>query len=207
MVKLTDQQIKDKVFKNTLETCEYLSGYQNCYSKIKLKCIKHEYVFQTQWDNIRRNTRAHHVCPLCIQQDKNNRYKENRVELKCDYCSKIFIRPKSKLKNSKSGLYFCCREHKDLAQSMKSGEDFNIIRPQHYGKVSSNYRKCAFSIYEHKCAVCGWQEDQQILQVHHIDGNRENNDKKNLIILCPNCHAKITFGKYKLVDREKIIKI
>jgi len=43
------------------------------------------------------------------------------------------------------------------------------------------------------CQDCGqgedWHGNKLILHVHHIDGNRKNNNIENLILLCPNCHA------------------
>lgn len=80
------------------------------------------------------------------------------------------------------------------------------MRPEHYGNDGiTNYRVKAFQNYPHKCSICGWDEDEDILQVHHIDENRKNGSLDNLIILCPNCHWKITTHKYKLIDREKIV--
>ena len=137
-------------------------------------------------------------CPQCIEEERAKRYAEQRVELICAYCNQTFIRSKSSLNKSKSGLYFCCREHKDLAQRIENGEMFKEIRPSHYGNGKEVYRDIAFREYSHKCAVCGYDEDVDILQVHHKDSNRNNNDKTNLCILCPNCHAKITYGKYQL---------
>lgn len=72
----------------------------------------------------------------------------------------------------------------------------------HPNYTGNNYRKKAFDNYEHKCAVCGWNEDEDILEVHHIDENREHNDLENLKILCPICHRKITSGKYQLIDNN-----
>lgn len=43
-----------------------------------------------------------------------------------------------------------------------------------------------------KCECCGlteWLGQPIKLQVHHIDGNRQNDNLDNLQILCPNCHA------------------
>lgn len=43
-----------------------------------------------------------------------------------------------------------------------------------------------------KCENCGLEEwlGQPInLEVHHIDGDRLNNNLNNLILLCPNCHS------------------
>lgn len=209
MSKLTEEEIKQKVFNNTLQTCEYVSNYENSNSTITVKCIKHNIVFQTKWENVRRDNRAHHICPLCQEEDKNKKYENSRTEIECAYCHKKFIKPNSKLENSKSGLYFCCREHKDLAQQIGSGGEFDKIRPDHYGKYlddSQNYRLKALRTYSNKCAICNYDEEPKILQVHHIDENRSNNKLDNLIILCPNCHAKITWGGYKLIDKKMIIK-
>jgi len=37
------------------------------------------------------------------------------------------------------------------------------------------------------CERCGYSKFE-ILQVHHKDRNRENNDVSNLELICPNCH-------------------
>lgn len=197
-------KIAEKVYKNSLETCEYVGGYINATSNIRVRCIIHEEEFETKWDNIRRDNRAHHICPICKEEDKTERFQDNREEVECAYCGKHFHKPKSKL-NSKSGLYFCCREHKDLSQRIESGEDFEALRPAHYGEISSNYRTLAFRIYEHKCACCGWDEDERILEVHHIDENHSNNKDTNLVILCPTCHRKITLGYYTYDNKSKTL--
>jgi 5-methylcytosine-specific restriction endonuclease McrA len=80
------------------------------------------------------------------------------------------------------------------------------MRPDHYDTGEHRYRERSFAKYEHKCAVCGWDEDEDVLEVHHIDENRSNNSIDNLIILCPTCHRKLTTGKYYLQDRIKINK-
>jgi len=56
------------------------------------------------------------------------------------------------------------------------------------------------------CAICG-NRGIQILTKHHIDGNRSNNTYENLIILCHNCHHKITnkkgLTKSRIIDRKR----
>lgn len=205
MAKLSLEQIKQKVFNNSLKTCIYISGYENVNSIIKVKCLIHNYEFETKYENVRRSNRQHHICPYCIEQDRNKKYENSRQEVTCAYCGEKFFKPISKLEKSKSGLYFCCREHKDLAQRVQSGEKFDIIRPDHYAKITDqilDYRKSAFNNYEHKCYICGWDEDQSILEVHHINENHSDNKISNLMILCPICHRKLTSHKYKLINNN-----
>jgi len=56
-------------------------------------------------------------------------------------------------------------------------------------------REMVISLLGGKCAVCGSTEN---LHIHHIDGNRENNTAKNLILLCSSCHRRVHNGKIKL---------
>jgi len=44
----------------------------------------------------------------------------------------------------------------------------------------------------HKCEYCKneiWMDNPITLEVHHLDGNRGNNELTNLQLLCCNCHA------------------
>jgi len=44
----------------------------------------------------------------------------------------------------------------------------------------------------HKCECCQkemWLGGQIVLELDHINGDRDNNSRENLQLLCPNCHA------------------
>jgi len=41
------------------------------------------------------------------------------------------------------------------------------------------------------CYTCGYD---RVVDIHHIDSDRENNSPENLVDLCPSCHALITRG-------------
>ncbi len=49
------------------------------------------------------------------------------------------------------------------------------------------------NIKEPRCELCGWAKqsiDGRIpLELHHINGESNDNRLKNLMILCPNCHS------------------
>ncbi|AMM44945.1 HNH-type endonuclease [Bacillus phage SP-15] len=60
------------------------------------------------------------------------------------------------------------------------------------------YRIDALKHYGHVCENCGVTD--VILEVHHLDHDRSNNDISNLCVLCRICHHKIAhkYGKIKI---------
>ena len=59
---------------------------------------------------------------------------------------------------------------------------------------SSFVRNYMLQKCNYKCEKCGWGKlntftNKVPLQIHHIDGNSENNTESNLQVLCPNCHS------------------
>ena len=61
-------------------------------------------------------------------------------------------------------------------------------------------KKQLFQEREYKCECCGiseWNNKPIKLQVHHIDGNHNNNVRNNLMILCPNCHSQTDNWTYR----------
>ena len=204
--KLTQEEFIERVNKAVGENkYTVISQYQGKSKPVTLKCNLHNEEFTVSAECFMRGTKdVRGSCPICSEEIKNKQLESLRFTTNCAYCGQEIIRSKSKAENSRSGLYFCCREHKNLAQRLDSGEQFEAIRPIHYGFTLNDYRLKALQSYEHKCAICGWNEDERILEVHHIDSNRENNEIDNLIILCPICHRKITLHYYQLVDRKEL---
>jgi 5-methylcytosine-specific restriction endonuclease McrA len=55
------------------------------------------------------------------------------------------------------------------------------------------------------CAICG-AKGIDILSEHHIRSDRSNNEYDNLIVLCHNCHHKITskgLSRQQIEDRKR----
>jgi len=127
-------------------------------------------------------------CALLDYKSKPKMVIQPKPNVKCSWCSKPFYKNKSRQVKSKSGLFFCCRQHKDLAQRLGG---ISEIHPEHYGtsgRAMEHYRTKAFEQLENKCKRCGYEEYKQLLQVHHIDHDKSNNDISNLEILCVMCH-------------------
>jgi len=65
-----------------------------------------------------------------------------------------------------------------------SKRDYNVA---HFSSIGRWIREEIDS-----CEVCGlntWRDLPLPLEVHHVDGNKKNNLRENLQVLCPNCHA------------------
>jgi hypothetical protein len=57
-----------------------------------------------------------------------------------------------------------------------------------------------------KCNTSHWNGERITLEYEHIDGNNQNNDRSNVIALCPNCHSQTkTWRGRKNGDRQKKI--
>jgi hypothetical protein len=119
---------------------------------------------------------------------------KNVPNVTCSLCGIKFYKNKSRLKLSKSKLYFCCRAHKDAAQKIGGLKE---IQPPHYGTTllgtPNTYRRIAFAQHEPKCSICGYDKYRSVLQVHHKDRDRTNNDVDNLQVVCPTCHLEIHY--------------
>lgn len=59
--------------------------------------------------------------------------------------------------------------------------------------------KKLFQEANNSCSFCEFS-DVASLHIHHIDENPNNNEFKNLIVVCANCHSKITHGEISMAD-------
>lgn len=83
------------------------------------------------------------------------------------------------------------------------------VKVYHYDNVLASNAKKSFGLalddYRHlteRCALCDFDK---IVELHHKDGNTNNNDVSNFLALCPNCHKMLHSAKYtdEMIDRLK----
>ena len=161
-------------------------------STVSKNCLQCNAVFQSELREIKRGNGKFCSMSCANRHGALSRSKTNQPNVQCAHCQKLFYKNSSKKKNSKSGLFFCSREHKDAAQTIGGIKE---IQPSHYGTAEIiDYRQLAFDNFEHKCVKCGYNKHSQVLHVHHKDHNRTNNSLINLEFRCPTCHTEHHLG-------------
>ena len=117
-----------------------------------------------------------------------------KVNLRCSTCGNEVVRTPSKVKNSKSGQFFCNKSCQTKWRNRYfSGEKH---KNWSHGKAINYRRILANSDRKKVCRHCG-EDDKRVLAVHHIDENRRNNNLENLMWLCHNCHHLVHFPDIK----------
>ena len=124
--------------------------------------------------------------------EKFDKTKKKDKELSvCLYCGKRFI------KYSSSNNIYCsvkCSIEHHREQRIQEWKQGKIDGTSSYYCCSTFVRNYLLRKHNYKCEKCGWGEiniftNRVPLQIHHIDGNSENNVESNLQVLCPNCHS------------------
>lgn len=148
---------------------------------------------------------AHHFCNLKCVAAFNAVQLRRRVKLTCSECKKEFLRIKSEHKRATQlgkKHTFCNRSCANTFIGRgRCGEKHPL-----FSSGKSSYRERAFRKYGTNCAnvQCEYHTSllhKKLMDVHHIDGSRENNALANLIVLCSLCHAKITRGFARVINR------
>lgn len=190
---LTEDDVRNRIKETFKQDVELVGEYINKRSYISLHCNDCGYNWSTRACTILYGDK--HECINCGVHPKQINI------LYCANCGKKINRKNSAIKKNKSGYFYCSVEcgniHKNKIRK-ESGEWDDSVW---------NYRQKAFEAKNHWCCVCGWNEDERILEVHHIDEDRTNGDIDNLCIMCPTCHRKITLGYYRLTKDFKLVEV
>lgn len=159
---------------------------------VSKECENCQVQFQTEQRYINRGHGkfCSRACSGHYNGEQRRDSKEHNVACALDGCSVTFHKSPSKMLNSRSGIFFCSRAHKDEAQRIGG---IRAIMPAHYGSSMTDYRTKALRALPNICAKCGYDKYLEVLEVNHIDCDRSNNDISNLEILCPTCHSEFHF--------------
>lgn len=160
---------------------------------IKEKSAKLGYKFQNfeKYDEERD-------CKECKKTFTTKRYSE---KIFCNNsCSAKFNNVR---KNKKTKACLNCEKeisNRKTYCNNKCQNEYNrkkIFKEIENGNTSFNfrwYKKYLIEKYGHKCMECDWAKINKYsnkipVEMEHMDGNADNNDLKNLKLLCPSCHS------------------
>ena len=124
---------------------------------------------------------------------------------KCQYCNNEFSKrglgyhqtfcksnPNRKEPPPKSDAFYeAMRKRRGNASNQWTDVKWETIPFEQLSREKRRERLLAES--EFKCSQCGFCKTRScggsILEIDHIDGDHTNNQRQNLRVLCPNCHA------------------
>ena len=157
---------------NRFETAKYCS--RKCKDKENtIRIIKNCLICGKEFEHIsaRCNT-AKYCSRLCYHRSQKGR---GAKEFKCATCDIKFMSSPSKR------YKFCTPKCRGLFhRASEEYADFKSLR-----------KAWVLRGYIQYCEICKYDAVKEILGIHHRDGNRKNNKKDNLLIVCPNCHSLI----------------
>lgn len=106
------------------------------------------------------------------------------VERSCSECGSRLLRTKNQLRRSKTNRVFCSNTCKNKHCSrLRWGNEHS--KPFSY----RSRRKVLLDAAQSKCQRCGYDKDIRLLDIHHADGQHNNNNWSNLRVICVMCHA------------------
>jgi len=105
--------------------------------------------------------------------------------VRCHVCKKETWKQPKDLIGSKSEYYFCT---KSCQTQWRNKYYSGVLHPNWKSGAGVDYRKLLLeTCIKKECQKCKCN-DKRVLVVHHIDKDRTNNNTKNLVWLCLNCH-------------------
>ena len=157
---------------------------------------KTEKANHTRWCD--KNPRAN-----ILRKENKQRAHERLIErfgnvidftVKCDTCEKEFVvREREKLFPSKNE-YHCSRKCANAKGGRAKSSKYHTDDKAHYTTV-------CFRHHKKECIICG---ETNIVEVHHLDGDKTNNNPSNLIPLCPT-HHKYWHSKFRPLIKSQVL--
>lgn len=143
------------------------------------KCHRCEVDFYKKPNRIKKSSR--HFCSRDCSNQTQREEIGTHQEFECDECGKKVIRTRNQRRRSKTGLCFCSNvcKNKHVARNLRWGDNPHSHRSR---------RPKLLEAANNSCQKCGYNEFPELLDIHHNDRDHQNNDWKNLRVVCVRCH-------------------
>lgn len=112
----------------------------------------------------------------------------------CEACGKKCTTSPSRRNYKKKFCSLECREYKRKTDVERRKQSKICTLKKRGFYTSRQLRKYIFEFKAKKCEICGYDEYDFCLDLHHRDKNPTNNNPENISILCVICHRKLHKG-------------
>jgi len=148
------------------------------------------------------NKRKHKIGVLKSDGENNPNYKK-KIKIKCLQCKKLF----KIIPARKTTAIFCSNKCKYNWRSIDENK-------RRYSRNFTKNLKNKIRIRDnYECQNCGMTQEEHFIvykrdiEIHHMDYNRKNCNKNNLITLCKQCNIRANYNrKYWIRKFKKILK-
>jgi hypothetical protein len=129
--------------------------------------------------------------------------RRNGEMVPCSVCGKKVYRPLRRLSISKSKKFFCNKS----CQTKWRNQEFVGNKHVNWKEGKFAYRTVLLRNQVLPiCAKCR-SKDERVMETHHLDKNRSNNNISNLIWLCRNCHFLVHHYKEEALKLTKNVAV
>ena len=158
-----------------------------------------------QFDYIRTTDKANHSRHCEQNPNKKASYEKiskasdrrfgefKNFSVMCESCDKPFVVTERESLFPSKSQYFCSRTCANSVGGKAKAEKY------HYDEVA-HYTTVAWRHHEKKCIVC---EETNVVAVHHLNENHDDNKPENLVPLCPT-HHHYMHSKYKDLIQDQV---
>lgn len=139
----------------------------------------------------KKNKFCGHSCSASFNNYGVSRNKVIKRYRRCEICGVL-------TKNKKYCSIKCPSEYKKR-KAFQEMERTGILSSS-TNRINSYGKEYLFQLRGHQCEDCllkVWKNQPITLEMHHIDGNPDNNEILNIKLLCPNCHSYTSTSKGK----------
>ncbi|HAS92258.1 MAG TPA: hypothetical protein DCS12_08515 [Clostridiales bacterium] len=154
--------------------------------------------------NYRKDTAF--FCSISCSKKGQTAWNKSNLINKCEICGNNFnVYPA--IKDSKYCSHNCYwksligKHFTNSGQFKKTGRVITLYSDE----WNKNLRILIRQRDNYTCQICGDIQDNRAFSVHHIDYNKKNCNKNNLITLCTSCHSKTNYNRDYWINYFKII--